>query len=261
MSQKCNYKSIKMPYSLTIRQIPARRKKKNIRCCSHFSRNSQFFFLCVYLQRKDVDSSTRYRSNNNHFALAFRKEVITHLPTSSCGDTLSRLFLIVHRTWTWARSSLLDHIVVHTISIRMRIGVGGFVKLDERKKKKERERKGKGRRNNPMAEAGGKGTRQRAGNRARVEFALTRPVAASGVVARLVAGRVNSNPETDNVHRVPERGSKKCLLRVLDIVCPSRARRIKFLARWKEMRAKVCLYFRNSNIIGRINECDRRAAV
>lgn len=42
-------------------------------------------------------------------------------------------------TRTRARSSSLDHIVVRTISIHMRIGVGGFVKLDEKKRERERE--------------------------------------------------------------------------------------------------------------------------
>lgn len=43
-----------------------------------------------------------------------------------------------------------------------------------------------------------KKARRRAGNRARVEFALTRAVLASGVVARLVARCVNSCPATDD---------------------------------------------------------------
>lgn len=38
----------------------------------------------------------------------------------------SRLFLIVHRTWTWHDHGLLDYVVVRTISICMRIGVGEF---------------------------------------------------------------------------------------------------------------------------------------
>lgn len=102
-----------------------------------------------------------------------------------------------------------------------------IVKLNERERKRESEREKKKKWNNPMARADGKGTRRRAGNRARVEFALTRPVAASGVVARLVAGPCkleSSKPTTCIAIRARKQKALLLLLRVLGIVCPSRAR-------------------------------------
>lgn len=113
-----------------------------------------------------------------------------------------------------------------------------------------------------MAGADGKGTRRRAGNRARVEFALTRPVAASGVVARLVAGRVNSNPRNRRRASRSARGSKK-LFSSSFVSWASSARhvlgRIKFLAMKGNARAKKCLFPELKHNWMHLDECNRRA--
>lgn len=111
------------------------------------------------------------------------------LPTRSWRDFRRGYFwsFIARGRGTFVASGLSDHVVARTISIRTRIGVGECKKHEERKRERER--------NDPEAEVDEKKARRRAGNRARVEFALTRPVPASGVVARLVARRVNSSPQ------------------------------------------------------------------
>jgi len=150
---------------------------------------------------------------------------------------------------TIVASGLLDHVVARTISIRTRIGSVNSRNTTKREREKgggERERA----RNESEVEVGEKKARRRAGNRARVEFALTRPVPASGVVARLVARRVNLSPEKlttiskCTLRRIASRsarGSKKS---------PPRFQRLRIMCFLATRNARKNAYFQSCSVIG-----------
>jgi len=166
--------------------------------------------------------------NNTHFPYPLRrKEVVTY-----------KVLVVRRRSYFWSfiahgRGRIMvqafssDHVVAGTISICIWIGVGGFVKLDEERKR--------GRNDPEVEEVDKKKARRRAGNRARVEFALTRPVPASGVVARLVARRVNSRN-----WRQSRNASRRIAERIYAWAKDLQRLRVTYSPRWK--CAKECLF-------------------